>query len=108
MPQKTREITNLKEQGNEAFKANKNQEAFELYSQACLSVPPHFAELMHQQALAVDPDNKPLNSKLFYNRALVLSKVGRVCLQLLCQTETAAAWQKQGSNRRLHGCSGGL
>lgn len=48
-----------KEAGNEAFKAGNYEEALRLYT----------------QALARDPENKDVNSKLYNNRAAVLSKV---------------------------------
>lgn len=56
---RTREIASLKEQGNTAFNAGRNQEALEFYT----------------KALAVDPLNVNVNSKLYYNRALVSSKL---------------------------------
>lgn len=49
-----------KETGNALFKANKYREAQALYS----------------EALEVDPLNSGMNSKLYYNRALVNSKIG--------------------------------
>jgi DnaJ family protein C protein 7 len=58
---KAREISNLKEQGNDAFKNGKNQEAYDFYT----------------LAIAVDPGNGKINSKLLYNRALVLSKLNK-------------------------------
>jgi tetratricopeptide (TPR) repeat protein len=51
-----------KEAGNEAFKAGNFEEALRLYT----------------QALERDPENKDVNSKLYNNRAAVLSKV-RCC-----------------------------
>lgn len=51
-----------KEEGNEAFKANKNTEAYNLYS----------------EALSIDPNNTSTNAKLFFNRATVSSKVRTV------------------------------
>ena len=57
--QRARELSSLKEQGNEAFKTGNNELAKDLYT----------------QALAVDTKNSNINSKLYYNRALVLAKV---------------------------------
>jgi tetratricopeptide (TPR) repeat protein len=51
-----------KEAGNEAFKAGNFEEALRLYT----------------QALERDPENKDVSSKLYNNRAAVLSKV-RCC-----------------------------
>jgi len=48
-----------KEEGNAAFKAGKTEEAYNLYS----------------EALAIDPNNVFTNSKLYFNRATVCSKV---------------------------------
>ncbi|KAH8153246.1 uncharacterized protein LAJ45_02833 [Morchella importuna] len=57
---RARELEKKKELGNEAFKKNDLNAAKELYS----------------EALAVDPDNKGTNSKLYGNRALTHSKLG--------------------------------
>ena len=48
-----------KEEGNEAFKASRYQEAHDLYS----------------STLQIDPTNKLTNAKLYFNRAVVLVKV---------------------------------
>jgi len=48
-----------KEEGNAAFKAGRNEEAYTLYT----------------EALAIDPNNVFTNSKLYFNRATVCSKV---------------------------------
>lgn len=51
-----------KEEGNVAYNAGNNMEAYQLYS----------------EALAIDPNNRMTNSKLYFNRATVLSKLGRL------------------------------
>jgi DnaJ family protein C protein 7 len=59
-----KQVKNLettKTAGNDAFKAGKLQEAIDLYT----------------AALAIDPENESTNSKLYSNRATVLSKLGR-------------------------------
>lgn len=56
---KSRSLKEKKENGNELFKGGKYQEALAVYS----------------EALNIDPLNKEINSKLFYNRALVNTKV---------------------------------
>lgn len=56
---KSRSLKDKKEQGNECFKTGKFREALAIYS----------------EALAIDPLNKEINSKLYYNRALVNTKV---------------------------------
>lgn len=48
-----------KEAGNTAFKAGKWQEAHDLYT----------------ESLTIDPNNKSINSALYFNRATTLSKV---------------------------------
>lgn len=48
-----------KEKGNAAFKADKYQEAYNLYT----------------EALLVDPLNKKTNAKLHFNKATVTAKV---------------------------------
>jgi DnaJ family protein C protein 7 len=50
-----------KEAGNAAFKAGKLTEALEIYT----------------KTLAIDPENEGTNSKLFSNRATVLTKLGK-------------------------------
>ncbi|XP_017784313.1 PREDICTED: dnaJ homolog subfamily C member 7 [Nicrophorus vespilloides] len=50
-----------KEEGNEAYKTGKHSEAHALYS----------------EALTIDPMNKKTNAKLYFNRALVLTKLGK-------------------------------
>lgn len=54
-------LMRTKAAGTTAFKARKYDEAYTLYT----------------EALAVDPTNRSENSKLYYNRALVLSKMER-------------------------------
>ncbi|KAI5792421.1 hypothetical protein DFH27DRAFT_485427 [Peziza echinospora] len=56
---KARELEKRKEQGNEAFKRADYKIARELYT----------------QALAVDPDNKGTNAKLYQNRAITNTKL---------------------------------
>ena len=57
--QKAKLLANKKAEGNDAFKHNHTQKAFDLYS----------------EALEIDPNNRKTNAKLFCNRALVGSKV---------------------------------
>uniref|UniRef100_A0A069DZ51 Putative dsrna-activated protein kinase inhibitor p58 n=1 Tax=Panstrongylus megistus TaxID=65343 RepID=A0A069DZ51_9HEMI len=59
---KAKALKQKKEEGNEAFKANKNTEAYNLYS----------------EALNIDPNNTSTNAKLYFNRATVSSKLGRL------------------------------
>lgn len=59
---KARVLKQKKEEGNEAFKAGKLNEAHGLYS----------------EALAIDPCNKFTNAKLFFNRATVAAKLKRL------------------------------
>jgi len=56
---RARQLKTKKDEGNEAFKANKFEDASRLYS----------------EALLVDSDNKISNSKLYFNRATVLAKL---------------------------------
>jgi DnaJ family protein C protein 7 len=56
-----RKLDRLKEDGNNLFKAGKNSEAFEAYS----------------QCLEVDPSNKLFNAKLYCNRAAASQKLGQ-------------------------------
>jgi DnaJ family protein C protein 7 len=58
---KARQMENMKEQGNQAFSSGQYHAAYDLYS----------------QALALDPENGAFNSKLYSNRATVLSKLGK-------------------------------
>ncbi|XP_069705184.1 dnaJ homolog subfamily C member 7 [Periplaneta americana] len=51
-----------KEEGNEVFKAGRFNEAYNLYT----------------DALKIDPHNKSTNAKLYFNRATVCSKLGRL------------------------------
>jgi len=67
---RARSLKEKKEQGNEQFKTGKYREALVTYS----------------EALTIDPLNTQINSKLFYNRALVNTKVSCVILLAnLCQ-----------------------
>lgn len=59
---KAKGLKEKKEKGNELYNAGKFREAYTIYT----------------EALAIDPRNKDINSKLFYNRALVNVKVGSV------------------------------
>ncbi|KAG0371325.1 hypothetical protein BC939DRAFT_478682 [Gamsiella multidivaricata] len=58
---KAKNLEAQKTAGNDAFKAGKLQEAYDLYT----------------AALAIDPENESTNSKLYSNRATVLAKLGR-------------------------------
>ncbi|KAG9062909.1 hypothetical protein KI688_004506 [Linnemannia hyalina] len=58
---KAKNLEAQKTAGNDAFKAGKLQEAYDLYT----------------AALALDPENESTNSKLYSNRATVLAKLGR-------------------------------
>ncbi|KAF9114768.1 hypothetical protein BGX27_009889 [Mortierella sp. AM989] len=58
---KAKNLEAQKTAGNDAFKAGKLQEAYDLYT----------------VSLAIDPENESTNSKLFSNRATVLAKLGR-------------------------------
>ena len=59
---KAKQLQTKKELGNQAFKAGKWQEAYDLYS----------------EALGVDVLNKSLHSILFYNRATASSKLNKL------------------------------
>jgi DnaJ family protein C protein 7 len=59
---RAKNIKEKKESGNELFKTGKYKEAFTVYT----------------EALEIDQSNKEINSKLFYNRALVNSKLGNI------------------------------
>lgn len=59
---KAKSLRDKKEKGNELFKDNKFRDAHAMYT----------------EALAVDEFNKDVNSKLYYNRALVSSKIGNI------------------------------
>jgi DnaJ family protein C protein 7 len=58
---KAKSLRGKKEEGNEAFKAGKIQEAYDLYS----------------EALNIDPNNIFTNAKLYFNRALASNKMGK-------------------------------
>ncbi|XP_052898822.1 dnaJ homolog subfamily C member 7 isoform X3 [Anopheles moucheti] len=62
MRQKAKQLKEKKESGNELFKTGKYREALATYT----------------AALELDPQNKDINSKLYYNRALVNSKLGNL------------------------------
>ncbi|KAK2720662.1 dnaJ homolog subfamily C member 7-like [Artemia franciscana] len=57
---KAKQLMTKKEEGNVAFKQGKLKEALTIYT----------------ETLAIDPVNKLTNSKVYYNRALVNSKLG--------------------------------
>lgn len=59
---KAKGLKEKKEKGNEFFNAGKFRDAQAVYT----------------EALAIDPRNKDINSKLYYNRALVNLKLGNV------------------------------
>jgi len=52
-------LKSKKEEGNDAFKTGRYQEAYDIYT----------------SALSIDPNNKSTNAKLYFNRAVVLVKV---------------------------------
>ncbi|KAF9992639.1 hypothetical protein BGZ80_004734 [Entomortierella chlamydospora] len=58
---KAKNLEAQKTAGNDAFKAGKLQDAYDLYT----------------AALAIDPENESTNSKLYSNRATVLAKLSR-------------------------------
>ncbi|XP_053675830.1 dnaJ homolog subfamily C member 7 isoform X1 [Anopheles nili] len=62
MRQKAKQLKEKKEAGNEMFKTGKYRQALTIYS----------------EALELDSLNKDINSKLYYNRALVNSKLGNI------------------------------
>lgn len=57
--QRAKLLKTKKEEGNEAFKAGRYQEAHDLYT----------------DTLTIDPNNKLTNAKVYFNRAVVLVKV---------------------------------
>jgi DnaJ family protein C protein 7 len=59
---KSKSLKDKKEKGNEFFKTGKFREALQIYT----------------EALEIDPLNKDINSKLYYNRALVDTKLGNI------------------------------
>jgi DnaJ family protein C protein 7 len=63
---KAKQLLQKKEEGNTAFKAGQWQEAFDLYT----------------QALDIDPHNVFTNSKLYFNRATVCSKMNKTDLAI--------------------------
>jgi hypothetical protein len=65
--QRAKALKQKKEEGNEAFKAGRLSEAYDLYT----------------VALKIDLNNKSTNAKLFFNRATVCSKVVFDVLKLM-------------------------
>lgn len=59
---KAKSLREKKEKGNELFKALQFKDA----------------QMIYTEALGIDPLNKDINSKLYYNRALVNAKLGNV------------------------------
>ncbi|XP_053693082.1 dnaJ homolog subfamily C member 7 isoform X2 [Sabethes cyaneus] len=59
---KAKQLKERKEKGNEMFKGGNFKDALAVYT----------------EALSLDPMNKDINSKLYYNRALVHSKLGSI------------------------------
>ncbi|XP_062538611.1 dnaJ homolog subfamily C member 7-like [Armigeres subalbatus] len=59
---KAKQLKERKEKGNELFKSGKFEEA----------------QVVYTEALALDPINKDINSKLYNNQALVNSKIGNI------------------------------
>nr|CAB3239088.1 dnaJ homolog subfamily C member 7-like [Phallusia mammillata] len=57
---RAKQLAGKKAEGNEAFKVGQTRKAYDLYG----------------EALAIDPNNRKTNAKLFCNRALVSSKLG--------------------------------
>lgn len=62
MRTKSKSLKEKKEKGNEMFKTGKFREAHQIYT----------------EALDIDALNKDINSKLYYNRALVNTKLGNI------------------------------
>lgn len=59
---KAKQLKKKKDEGNEVFKSGKLQEAYKIYT----------------EALSIDPLNKKINSKLYLNRAIVLSRLNKL------------------------------
>jgi len=59
---KAKSLQKSKIAGNDAFKAGKYQEAYDLYT----------------ESLAIDPDNKHINAALYFNRATTCSKLNKL------------------------------
>jgi DnaJ homolog subfamily C member 7 len=71
MRQKARHIKNQKEVGNQLFKDHKYRDALKCYS----------------EALTIDETNNEINSKLYYNRSLVNTKLGNLLDAIVDCTE---------------------
>jgi DnaJ family protein C protein 7 len=59
---RTKALIYRKEEGNKAYTTGRFEEAYAIYT----------------EALETDPNNKSVNAKLFYNRAMACSKLGRI------------------------------
>ena len=64
--QRAKLLKTKKEEGNDAFKAGRYQEAHDLYT----------------ATLNIDPYNKLTNAKVYFNRAVVLVKVNSTCFSI--------------------------
>jgi DnaJ family protein C protein 7 len=62
---KAKSLQKTKGLGNDAFKAGKWQEAYDLYT----------------ESLTIDPNNKVINATLYFNRATTCSKVNHHCFK---------------------------
>lgn len=65
--QKAKQLKTKKDEGNAAFKEDKLQEAYNLYT----------------EALLIDPENDKTNAKLHYNKATVAAKVRKSIYNIL-------------------------
>lgn len=59
---KAKSLKKKKEEGNDMFKSGKLQDAYRIYT----------------EALTIDPLNKKINSKIYLNRAIVLSRLNKL------------------------------
>lgn len=59
---KAKTLQRTKTAGNDAFKAGKWQEAYDLYT----------------ESLTIDPENKQINAALYFNRATTCSKLNKL------------------------------
>jgi len=82
--QRAKQLMQKKEEGNSAFKVGKTEEACRIYT----------------EALSIDPNNIYTNSKLYFNRATVCSKVTTtftsfllsLCCYVVCFLELLQLW----------------